>query len=149
MNAIVSEKGQITIPKPLRERLGLRKGTLLEVDAVDGKLMLSKREARDGIDEVLRNTQGQDAKRRRVHRRPPRSSWGLRTGNRVTLDPLRNPLVQIIEQHPFTKVKRTRQERTATIDGGHALYEGDECGILVQHEGVDDNAFAAASSRLS
>lgn len=47
MNAAVSEKGQITIPKALRERLGIRKGTVLEVDAIDGVLVARKREPED------------------------------------------------------------------------------------------------------
>ncbi len=47
MNTTVSEKGQITIPKALRERLGIRRGTVLEVDAVDGALVARKREPED------------------------------------------------------------------------------------------------------
>ncbi|MCY4375310.1 MAG: AbrB/MazE/SpoVT family DNA-binding domain-containing protein [Spirochaetaceae bacterium] len=47
MKATVSEKGQITIPKVLRERLGMRRGTVLEMEAVDGALMARKREPED------------------------------------------------------------------------------------------------------
>ena len=47
MNTTVSKKGQITIPKVLRERLGIRRGTVLEVDAVDGALVARKREPED------------------------------------------------------------------------------------------------------
>ena len=47
MKTTVSEKGQITIPKVLRERLGIRRGTVLEVEAVDGALMARKREPED------------------------------------------------------------------------------------------------------
>ena len=43
----VSEKGQITIPKALRESLGIRPGTVLEVTAVRGALIAQKREAED------------------------------------------------------------------------------------------------------
>jgi AbrB family looped-hinge helix DNA binding protein len=43
MTAIVSEKGQITIPKPVREKLGLLPGAVLEFQALNGKLVASKR----------------------------------------------------------------------------------------------------------
>ena len=39
MKAIVSEKGQVTIPKRLRERLGLKPGTAIDFDDSDGKLV--------------------------------------------------------------------------------------------------------------
>jgi AbrB family looped-hinge helix DNA binding protein len=42
MKAIVSEKGQITIPKAVREKLGIRVGTVLEVTAVEGQLVAWK-----------------------------------------------------------------------------------------------------------
>ncbi len=42
MKAIVSEKGQITIPKPVRERLGLKPGIAIEFCAEDGKLIGTK-----------------------------------------------------------------------------------------------------------
>ena len=45
----VSEKGQITIPKALRETLGIRPGTVLEVAAVRGELIAQKREAEDPL----------------------------------------------------------------------------------------------------
>jgi len=47
MNAIVSEKGQVTIPKPFREKLGIRPGTLLAFDADHGKLTAVKLEGQD------------------------------------------------------------------------------------------------------
>lgn len=43
MNAIVSEKGQVTIPKELREQLGLKAGVVLEFENRDGKLIASKK----------------------------------------------------------------------------------------------------------
>ena len=49
MKAIVSQKGQVTIPKPCRERLGLRPGTVLEFRALDGKLIAVKKQAEDAI----------------------------------------------------------------------------------------------------
>ncbi len=42
MKAVVSEKGQITIPKPLREELGLKPGTILEFQSSQGKLVAWK-----------------------------------------------------------------------------------------------------------
>lgn len=38
---IVSEKGQITIPKRLRDRMGLRKGQVLEIREQHGRLILT------------------------------------------------------------------------------------------------------------
>jgi antitoxin PrlF len=42
MKTTVSEKGQITIPKPLRVRMGLRKGQVLDVSEQNGKLVMTK-----------------------------------------------------------------------------------------------------------
>lgn len=47
MTSIVSEKGQITIPKTVRDRLGLNPGTVLQVEAVEGRLVASKQVAPD------------------------------------------------------------------------------------------------------
>ena len=53
MKTIVSEKGQITIPKPLRVRLGIRVGQVLEVKEEDGRLVMSKQvKPRDAIDKL-------------------------------------------------------------------------------------------------
>ena len=49
MKAIVSEKGQITIPKAVRDRLGLMPGTILEIEASEGRLVGVKR---DNVDPV-------------------------------------------------------------------------------------------------
>jgi AbrB family looped-hinge helix DNA binding protein len=43
MSSVVSEKGQITIPKQVRDRLGLVPGSVLELKAEDGKLVGEKR----------------------------------------------------------------------------------------------------------
>ena len=45
----VSEKGQITIPKALRETLGIRPGTVLEVAALRGNLIARKRDVEDPL----------------------------------------------------------------------------------------------------
>jgi AbrB family looped-hinge helix DNA binding protein len=54
MKTIVSEKGQITIPKPLRVRLGIRKGQVLDVHEERGRLVMTKHKPpRDAIDELF------------------------------------------------------------------------------------------------
>ena len=47
MKAIVSQKGQITIPKICREKLGLRPGTVLDFEATEGKLVGIKTQGED------------------------------------------------------------------------------------------------------
>lgn len=47
MTTAVSEKGQITFPKRVRDQLGIRPGTLLSFSAVSGKLVASKQETGD------------------------------------------------------------------------------------------------------
>lgn len=42
MRSIVSEKGQITVPKPLRDRLGIRAGDQLEFTEDHGRLVVKK-----------------------------------------------------------------------------------------------------------
>ncbi len=41
MRATVAERGQITIPKVLREQLGIRPGTILEFTEENGRLVRS------------------------------------------------------------------------------------------------------------
>ena len=52
MKTTVFEKGQITIPKAVRTKLGLRPGTVLELDAERGQLVGRKASARDVVDEL-------------------------------------------------------------------------------------------------
>lgn len=52
MRTKVSEKGQITVPKPLRERLGIRPGDELEVVDEGGKIVLSKAATDDPVSAV-------------------------------------------------------------------------------------------------
>ena len=47
MKAVVSEKGQVTIPKKLRDRLGIRRGQVLEFETRDGFLIGRKAETED------------------------------------------------------------------------------------------------------
>ena len=49
MKSIVSERGQVTIPKPLRDSLGLRAGTVVEFQVVKDKLILARAEAVDPL----------------------------------------------------------------------------------------------------
>jgi len=42
MKASVSEKGQVTIPKPIRDKLGLRPGSMLEFETKNGVLVGKK-----------------------------------------------------------------------------------------------------------
>ena len=53
MKSVVSEKGQITIPKPLRRRLGIRAGQILEVHEERGRLVAAKADSRDPVEEVF------------------------------------------------------------------------------------------------
>jgi len=44
MKAIVSEKGQVTIPKAIRRRLGICTGTVIDFEAAAGRLVGEKQE---------------------------------------------------------------------------------------------------------
>ena len=50
---IVSEKGQITIPKTLRVRLGIRARQVLEVKEDAGRLIFTKAELADPVESVF------------------------------------------------------------------------------------------------
>ena len=50
MNAKVSEKGQVTIPKEIRDRLGIQPGAVLDFEAVGGELVARKTVGRDPVD---------------------------------------------------------------------------------------------------
>jgi len=58
MNATVSEKGQVTIPKKMREKLGLKPGQVLEFEARGGMLIARKTSASMQIDQVIGILQG-------------------------------------------------------------------------------------------
>jgi len=53
MTTTVSEKGQITIPKHLRDRLGIRPGQKLEVTEDHGRLLITKSTVQDPVDRVF------------------------------------------------------------------------------------------------
>ncbi len=48
--AVVSEKGQVTIPKPVRDRLGIRPGQVLEFCIVEGGVLVSKVSTEDSLE---------------------------------------------------------------------------------------------------
>ncbi|MBE2179630.1 MAG: AbrB/MazE/SpoVT family DNA-binding domain-containing protein [Chthoniobacterales bacterium] len=50
MNATLSEKGQVTIPKPLREALGLHAGSRLDFREEAGRLVVTKVLAQSPLD---------------------------------------------------------------------------------------------------
>lgn len=50
--AVVSEKGQVTIPKRLRDRLGIRPGQVLDFSEERGRLVARKAEVRDPVAQV-------------------------------------------------------------------------------------------------
>ena len=73
MKTVVSEKGQITIPKALRDKLGIRPGTVLDFDDDRGRLVARKWSEEDvirkwrgrgrlpgglGVDAYLKRTRG-------------------------------------------------------------------------------------------
>jgi AbrB family looped-hinge helix DNA binding protein len=53
MTAIVAERGQVTIPKKLRDRMGIRPSTVLEFSVKDGALIAVKALEKDPVSSVL------------------------------------------------------------------------------------------------
>ena len=53
MEATVAERGQITLPKAVRDALGLTKGTLLRVELDAGRIILSK-----NVDDAVSRARG-------------------------------------------------------------------------------------------
>lgn len=52
MRAKVAERGQVTIPKVLRERLGITPGTLLDFQTENGRLIAVKAELGNRLDAI-------------------------------------------------------------------------------------------------
>ena len=52
MRSTVSEKGQITVPKRLRDQLGIRAGDQLELVEEEGRLVATKARSRDPVEAV-------------------------------------------------------------------------------------------------
>ncbi len=53
MTAVVAERGQVTIPKALRDRMGIRPSTVLEFSVKDGALIAVKAVKNDPVSSVL------------------------------------------------------------------------------------------------
>ncbi len=53
MKAIVADRGQVTIPKALRQRLGIRPKTVLDFSEENGVLLARKAEESDAVGEVM------------------------------------------------------------------------------------------------
>lgn len=49
MKTRVSERGQITLPKAIRTKLGIRPGTVIEFDLINGKIVGTKKEPQDAL----------------------------------------------------------------------------------------------------
>lgn len=52
MKAKVAERGQVTIPKKLRKKLGIRPGTVLDFSDIEDKLVAVKSNTLDDVDQV-------------------------------------------------------------------------------------------------
>jgi len=52
MKARVADRGQVTIPKRLREKLGVKPGTVLEFSEEHGRLIAVKTGGADAVSEV-------------------------------------------------------------------------------------------------
>jgi antitoxin PrlF len=62
MHAKVAERGQVTIPKAIRERLGIGSGTVLDFEAENGRLVAVKAESVDKLEAIYgRFGQGRSA----------------------------------------------------------------------------------------
>jgi AbrB family looped-hinge helix DNA binding protein len=53
MEATVAERGQITLPKKVRDALGLTKGTKLKIEIEDGRIVIRK-----DVDDALSRVRG-------------------------------------------------------------------------------------------
>jgi AbrB family looped-hinge helix DNA binding protein len=79
MKSRVSEKGQVTIPKFLRVRLGISEGTELEFEERDGKLVARRIVPLDPID-ALRGLAGQKVDVDRFLEEARGPAWALADG---------------------------------------------------------------------
>jgi len=52
MKARVAERGQVTIPKELRKKLGIKPGTVLDFNEQNGKLIAVKTVSADPVEQV-------------------------------------------------------------------------------------------------
>ncbi len=47
MKSKVTERGQVTLPKAIRQKLGIRAGTIIEFELFNGKIIGTKKESMD------------------------------------------------------------------------------------------------------
>jgi len=53
MNAVVGERGQVTIPKRLREQLGIGAKSLLDFEEENGRLVATKLVLNDPVSRII------------------------------------------------------------------------------------------------
>jgi len=53
MNAVVAERGQVTIPQKLRQRLGIRPKTILDFSEENGRLVAVKMTEKDPVERAF------------------------------------------------------------------------------------------------
>ncbi|MBZ0256680.1 AbrB/MazE/SpoVT family DNA-binding domain-containing protein [bacterium] len=53
MKAIVAERGQVTIPKEIRDRMGITHKTVLEFKEEKGRMIVEKVQQSDPVSEVI------------------------------------------------------------------------------------------------
>jgi len=52
MKTTISEKGQITVPKVLRDRLGIKQGQVLELQEENGRIIMTKADETDPVERL-------------------------------------------------------------------------------------------------
>lgn len=53
MKSRVTERGQITIPKKFRDRLGIRPGQIVDFKEEEGRLVITRQHTSDPLDQVF------------------------------------------------------------------------------------------------
>lgn len=53
MKSRVTERGQVTIPKSLRERLGIQPGQVVEFSELDGSIVIRRTAAEHPVDQIF------------------------------------------------------------------------------------------------
>lgn len=77
---IVGERGQITIPKDLRERFGIRGGDEVVVRAEDDQIVIAQRTVDDRLEEGYREQADRDRRVARERRLAVKSADGRTAG---------------------------------------------------------------------
>jgi len=52
MKTTISEKGQVTIPKALRDRLGIKQGQVLDLAEDSGRIIMTKADETDPVERL-------------------------------------------------------------------------------------------------